>query len=166
MTTAAPPIHELSLLSFVKQRLRDQKNELFSDQEYETYLWRNRITCSVDRTTLRATRSESTDMFFYPRCSGLIWRVEVQDPTADQSYVVNEAALMIFNPEGGETADTLTIKGYPVSVAGAVYDAMMDAANDPAKCAIYLMSNGFTSDTRDGARMLREQAQHILLAGD
>lgn len=166
MSVAAPPVHELRLLAFLKQRLRDPNNKLFEDHEYETYLWKNRCGCMTDRTTSRARRSESTDLFFYPGRAGLLWRVEVQSPTTGQSYVINEAARMIFNPEGGETAEYLEIKGFPVSVAGAAYDALMDAATNPAKTAIYLQSNGFTSDTRDGARQLRAQAQHFLTQGD
>lgn len=162
MTLPAPPIHELRLVAYMRSRLRDPDNKLFEDSEYENYLESTSCSCSRDPISTRAYRRGTSDMFKYQACMGYLWRVELDSPTAGQNYVINEASFLIFNPESGETADYLAIKGYPVDVDLALYRCLLDAANNPAKAAVYMQANGFTADTRDGARALREQAQHIL----
>lgn len=144
----------------MRSRLRDPENKLYTDDEYSQYLWMTR-TCGVNRRTVYARKSDSPGLYFFDSCSQL-WQVEVQSPTAGQDYEINEPAGIIYNPQQGETRTTLTLLAFPVDVDIAMYNALMDAATNPAKSAIYMASNGFTVDSREAPRILREQAQHIL----
>ncbi len=147
----------------MKQRLRDEENALFSNDEYATFLWgtvKNR-----QRQTVRA-RLHDTQLYLYSTacypCGGDLWGVRINAPTAGEEYRVNEASGVVFCVQGLEARDDFEISGTVANVDIALFNALEAAAANPAKAAVYLQSNGFVVDARDASEQIRTYSQHIL----
>lgn len=153
----------IGLVAFMRQRLRDEDsdNRLFTDEEYESYLWAT--VTQRQRRTVHAYQHDDR-IWIYNRCScgGDLWRVRVVTPDAGQTYQINEPAGIVFNPEGGETADPIILTATVCNLNRAMWLAINDASANPAKAAVYLASNGLVVDSREAASVMREHASHVL----
>lgn len=153
----------LGLVAFMRQRLRDvdDDNRLFTDEEYEGYLWAT-VKYRSRQTVYAYLHDDRLWMYNRCGCGGDLWRVRVTTPVVGQSYQINEPAGIVFNPEGGETADPLTLTATVCSLDRALWMAITDASSNPAKAAVYFASNGLVVDSRDAASVMREHASHVI----
>lgn len=172
MTVPPNPLTELTLLQYFKSRICDESNTLFSDAEYERYL-ENAAVCPSSRQSWwaygRRKRDGTLDgsgiyTFAGRRCNKDTWlmSVEIEDLTASVDYRIDEGAMRIVaTPAATETRLNFEITGIEVCLETAMRRVFMDGSARPTKASVYLSKNGFTVDSRDAARAMREHAQHI-----
>lgn len=172
MSVPPNPLTAVSLLQYFKSRICDEGNVLFKDAEYETYLEQAAV-CATQRAAWFAYGRKKRDgtldgsgiySYLSRRCNRETWLMDVQIESLTPSvvYRIDEGAMRILvNPAATETRVNFEISGIEVCIKQAMKQVFVDGAARPTKASVYLSKNGFTVDSRDAARAMREHAQHI-----
>lgn len=166
------PFTSCSLLQYFKSRICDDQNVLFNDTEYERYLELAAILPNRRQSWYaygRKKRNGTLDgsgIYSYQnhRCQRDTWLMDVEIETLTPSvvYRIDEGALrIVVDPATTETRANFEVTGVEVCIKEAMRRVFVDGAARPTKASVYLSKNGFTVDSRDAARAMREHAQQI-----